>query len=112
MVKHFLSAFTTLLVLASIIWLFIAFIFNRQESEYQKLIERLDPFSNGESLNCDEVNYVDRTSGDDTHSDPYDDIDDGYGDWNRTWFSSKDKNQTADQTNHEKNKITVIKHCK
>ena len=80
LISSFLIAF---IVFVSLVCLMLAFSVNRQNKIMTTTpdYERLEDY---ESKKCDEEkSHADRTDGRDDH-------DDGYGDWNRTWFGEMD----------------------
>ena len=91
-ISSFLIAF---IVFVSFVCLMLAFSINRQSKIMTPTpdYERLEDY---ESKNCDEgKSYADRTDG-------RDDLDGGYGDWNRTWFGEMD-HQTSSKVSREIN---------
>jgi hypothetical protein len=95
LISSFLIAF---IVFVAFVCLMLAFSVNRQNKIMPMTTdyERLEDY---ESKNCDEgKSYADRTDG-------RDDYDDGYGDWNRTWFGEMDRRE-----NQKVSKINCFAH--
>jgi len=88
----FISSFLFIIVFVSFVCLVLAFCLGQKIMTKTTDYERLEDY---ESKKCDEEkSHADRT-------DDRNDLDDGYGDWDRTWFGEMD--QTSSKVSREIN---------